>query len=202
MLMLKKFKSFFNKPKGKGKKRKIIISAGLAWGLVFGQAQAKDNGFLPGAEAFPTPPLSRPTSNNRGYFATSSGSGSPKKGPNGNSDPSVNFNAKPKSAHQIKPQSWVPTSQNNQNKKKKSSTKKISGFEFILDKNGNPILLVENENGTRTFVEYDQVLNKYYHHDVFGLNAPKNFDASYAQSLPLKEKLEYLKKKQCQKKMS
>jgi len=54
---------------------------------------------LPGVNAFPTQPLSRLTPNNRGYFATnsSSGSGSPKKNPSGNSNPSVDFNAKPKS---------------------------------------------------------------------------------------------------------
>jgi hypothetical protein len=57
-------------------------------------ANAKDSGFLAGAEGFtpPPPPLSRLAPNNPGYFGskTASSSGEPKKSPGNNSgdDPS------------------------------------------------------------------------------------------------------------------
>ena len=61
--------------------------------------------------------------------------------------------------------------------KKKTSA---SGFEFTLNKDGNPVLRVDSSDGSRIFVPYDQVLEKYYHLDVFGLEGPKDFDADYA----------------------
>ena len=71
----------------KGLKR-FVLSVKLALIITFGflsPADAKDSGFLPGADGF-TPPLSRPAPNNQGYFGskTTSSSGAPKKDPNGN----------------------------------------------------------------------------------------------------------------------
>ena len=75
--------------------------------------------------------------------------------------------------------------------KKKTSA---SGFEFTLNKDGNPVLRVDSSDGSRIFVPYAQTLEKYYHMDVFGLEGPKNFDSNYAQSLGLEERRAYLKK--------
>jgi len=94
--------------------RRFLISLKLAVILTFSlvsPADAKDNGFLTGADGF-TPPLSRPAPNNYGYFGsktTSSSSGAPKKGPNGSPSANSNVDAKPKFAHQINLQSRIPT---------------------------------------------------------------------------------------------
>ena len=132
------------------------------------------------------------------------GAGSPNPGSSSGSNPNSNSNPSSKNGNSLSPRissvnstqipKDVPGSQYLLGKKKKPSSETIGGFEFTLDKNRNPVLIVKNENGSRSFVEYDQVLNKYYHNNVFGLKGPKNFDADYARSLPLKEKLEYLEK--------
>ena len=72
----------------KGLKRFVLLVK-LALIITFGLSSptdAKDSGFLPGADGF-TPPPSRSAPNNQGYFGsktTSSSSGVPKKDPNGN----------------------------------------------------------------------------------------------------------------------
>lgn len=41
--------------------------------------------------------------------------------------------------------------------------KKYGGFEYKLDKNGNPILRVETKTGSEALLTYKQSLEKYYH---------------------------------------
>ena len=72
--------------------------------------------------------------------------------------------------------------------------KKYGGFEYKLDKNGNPILRVETKTGSEVLVTYEQSLEKYYHEDVYNLKKPKGYDAEHAQSLNRKDRIEYLKK--------
>jgi hypothetical protein len=72
--------------------------------------------------------------------------------------------------------------------------KKYGGFEYKLDKNGNPILRVETKTGSEVLVTYEQSLEKYYHEDVYNLKKPKGYDAEHAKSLNRKDRIEYLKK--------
>jgi hypothetical protein len=72
--------------------------------------------------------------------------------------------------------------------------KKYGGFEYKIDKNGNPILRVETKTGSEALFTYDQSLEKYYHEDVYNLKKPKGYDAEHAKSLNRKDRIEYLKK--------
>jgi hypothetical protein len=73
--------------------------------------------------------------------------------------------------------------------------KKYGGFEYKLDKNGNPILRVETKTGSEALITYEQSLEKYYHEDVYNLKKPKGYDAEHAKSLNRKDRIEYLKKR-------
>ena len=72
--------------------------------------------------------------------------------------------------------------------------KKYGGFEYKLDKNGNPILRVETKTGSEVLVTYEQSLEKYYHEDIYNLKKPKGYDVEHAKSLNRKDRIEYLKK--------
>jgi predicted nucleic acid-binding protein len=72
--------------------------------------------------------------------------------------------------------------------------KKYGGFAYKLDKNDNPILKVNTKSGSEVLLTYDQVLQKYHHHDVYNLEPPKTFDAKEAKSLEPKDRIEYVQK--------
>jgi len=72
--------------------------------------------------------------------------------------------------------------------------KKYGGFEYKLDKNGNPILRTDTITGSEAIFPYDKTLEKYYHEDVYNLKKPKGYDANYAKSLKHKDRIEYLKR--------
>jgi hypothetical protein len=78
--------------------------------------------------------------------------------------------------------------------KEKTSDKNIlyGGFDYILDKNRNPILEIITENGDKVIIPYDQSEAKYYHENLYDLQPPSDFDAKKARNLEPKERVKYI----------
>lgn len=68
-----------------------------------------------------------------------------------------------------------------------------AGFDYILDRNDNPILKVKGPEGVEILISYDKSLEKYYHQDVYNLDKPAGFDGEHARRLAPKERIEYSK---------
>ena len=68
-------------------------------------------------------------------------------------------------------------------------------FDYILDENGNPNLIIPMKDGTIRRIEFNQTRNKWYHADIFpNISAPEGFDKKDLKDLKYRDKLKYLKK--------
>jgi hypothetical protein len=159
-------------------------------------ADAKDNGFLPGADGF-TPPLSRPVPNNHGYFGskTTSSSGAPKKDPNGNGTPQ---NSAMKKDSQPTPTSYQHLSQTSKKKNKQCSLedeqKSRQAEKELEDKRGKRIeAVIAQKSECRYFLDDVQARDKFIHAPDFGVKIPESFDLEDAKSLSYQDRLKYLR---------
>jgi len=176
--------------KDKSKIIMVVICLGVL--LIFGNAEsveAKDNGFLPGAEGF-TPPISRPLRRNYGLFDSktpSSSSGEPKKDPYSNSEINSDSNEnRPKSTnleHHFYSQEEISDDETED--------------ECPLSEESNRIKIGVTKDGTFVHVEASKMRDKSHHIDDFiDLKDLKGkFDINYVKTLSYEDRLEYVRNK-------
>ncbi len=175
----------------KGLKR-FVLSVKLALIITFGflsPADAKDSGFLPGADGF-TPPLSRPAPNNQGYFGsktTNSSSVAPKKDPNGNG---ASQNPAMKKDSQATPTSHHDLSATSKKKNKQCSLKdeqkrkSRQAEKELKNKRGKRIkAIIVQKSDCRYFLGDAQARDKFLHAPDFGVKVPESFSLEHAISL-------------------
>lgn len=67
-------------------------------------------------------------------------------------------------------------------------------FEYELDKNGKPILIVQTRDGTIRRVEFEQTRDKYYHEDIFAnATPPAGFNNKDVRGKDYFDRLAYLR---------
>ena len=67
-------------------------------------------------------------------------------------------------------------------------------FDFELDKNGNPTLIIPMKDGSIRRIKFDQTRDKWYHEDLFpNLLAPDGFDNQAVRDLEYSDRLAYLR---------
>ena len=67
-------------------------------------------------------------------------------------------------------------------------------FDFELDENGNPTLIIPMKDGSIRRIEFDQTRDKWYHEDLFpNISAPDGFDNQAVRDLKYSDRLAYLK---------
>lgn len=185
----------------KGLKR-FVLSVKLALIITFGLSSptdAKDSGFLPGADGF-TPPLSRPAPNNKGYFGsktTSSSSGAPKKDPNGTG---TSQNPAMKKDSQATPTSHHDLSATSKKKNKECSLKdeqkrkSRQAEKELKNKRGKRIkAIIAQKSDCRYFLGDAQARDKFLHAPDFGVKVPESFSLEHAMSLSYEDRLNYLR---------
>ncbi|NES79940.1 hypothetical protein [Okeania sp. SIO1H4] len=68
-------------------------------------------------------------------------------------------------------------------------------FDYELDKNGRPVLLVPIKDNTVRRVEFDQTRDKFYHEDLFpNISPPDGFNNKAVRALEYPDRLAYLRK--------
>ena len=78
---------------------------------------------------------------------------------------------------------------------KKSIRRVKINFDYELDKNGNPKLLIPMKDGGTRRIEFDQTRDKWYHEDIFSnISPPDGFDNQAVRDLDHSDKLDYLRK--------
>jgi hypothetical protein len=67
-------------------------------------------------------------------------------------------------------------------------------FNFELDENGNPTLIIPMKDGSIRRIEFDQTRDKWYHEDLFpNISAPDGFDNQAVRDLTHSDRLAYLR---------
>lgn len=67
-------------------------------------------------------------------------------------------------------------------------------FDFELDENGNPTLIIPMKDGSIRRIEFDQTRDKWYHEDLFpNISAPDGFDNQAVRDLKYSDRLAYLR---------
>ena len=67
-------------------------------------------------------------------------------------------------------------------------------FDYELDQNGKPILIIPMKDGSIRRVEFDQTRDKWYHEDLFpDIVAPDGFDNQAVRDLEYSDRLAYLR---------
>jgi len=67
-------------------------------------------------------------------------------------------------------------------------------FDFELDENGNPTLIIPMKDGSIRRIEFDQTRDKWYHEDRFpNISAPDGFDNQAVRDLKYLDRLAYLR---------
>lgn len=67
-------------------------------------------------------------------------------------------------------------------------------FDFELDENGNPTLIIPMKDGSTRRIEFDQTRDKWYHEDLFpNISAPDGFDNQAVRDLKYSDRLAYLR---------
>jgi hypothetical protein len=67
-------------------------------------------------------------------------------------------------------------------------------FDFELDENGNPTLIIPMKDGSIRRIEFDQTRDKWYHEDLFpNISAPDGFDNQAVRDLKHSDRLAYLR---------
>lgn len=169
----------------KGLKR-FVLSVKLALIITFGLSSptdAKDSGFLPGADGF-TPPLSRPAPNNQGYFGskTTSSSGAPKKDPNGNGTSHHDLSATSKKKNK------QCSLKDEQKRKSRQAEKELK------NKRGKRIkAILVQKSDCRYFLGDAQARDKFLHAPDFDVKVPESFSLEHAMSLSYEDRLNYLR---------
>ena len=68
-------------------------------------------------------------------------------------------------------------------------------FDYELDKNGNPTLLIPMKDGGTRRIEFDHPRDKWYHEDISpNISPPDGFDNQAVRDLDHSDKLDYLRK--------
>lgn len=68
-------------------------------------------------------------------------------------------------------------------------------FEYELDKNNKPILIVPMKNGSFRRVEFDQTRDTWYHKDVFpNISTPDGYNHKIVKTLNYRDRLAYLRR--------
>ena len=86
-------------------------------------------------------------------------------------------------------------SETEKEKSEDKSPKKFNvDFDFELDKNGKPLLIVPMRDGSIRRVAFDQTRDKYYHEDLFpDITTPDGFDNKAVRKLEYSDRLAYLR---------
>lgn len=67
-------------------------------------------------------------------------------------------------------------------------------FDFELDENGNPTLIIPMKDGSIRRIEFDQTRDKWYHEDLFpNISAPDGFDNQAVRDLKYSDRLAWLR---------
>lgn len=67
-------------------------------------------------------------------------------------------------------------------------------FDFELDQNGKPTLIIPIKDGTIRRIEFDQTRNKWYHADLFpSISAPDGFNNRAVRDMKYPDRLAYLR---------
>lgn len=68
-------------------------------------------------------------------------------------------------------------------------------FDFELDENGNPTLIIPMKDGSIRRIEFGQTRDKWYHEDLFpNISAPDVYDNQAVRDLKYLDRLDYLRK--------
>ena len=198
--------SFFYYYRKSGKFRKSVKSASLA-ALIFlsfsPESQAKS------ADAFNNQQQQRTrSSRDSGIFnrKSSSDSGSGPGKQNGSDDSGMPKFSQIESVDQTKARldnidqyiNNMEESSDSETEQNQCSIKPPGKFEvdfdFELDKNGNPTLIIPMKDGGIRRIEFGQTRDKYYHEDLFpNISAPDGFDNQAVQDLKHSDRLAYLR---------
>lgn len=183
----------------KGLKR-FVLSVKLALIIIFSLSSpvdAKDSGFLPGADGF-APPPSRPAPSNSGYFGsktTSSSSGAPKKDPNGNGtsqNPGMKKDSQATSHHHLFATSKKKNKQCSLKEEQKRKSRQAE--KELKNKRGKRIkAIIAQKSDRRYFLGDAQARDKFLHAPDFGVKVPESFDLEHAKSLSYQDRLKYLR---------
>nr|UDP55519.1 hypothetical protein orf238b [Schizostauron trachyderma] len=173
--------------------RRFLISLKLAVIITFSlvsPADAKDNGFLPGADAWSNKPsISRPLRRNYGLFdsKTTSSSGEPKKDPYSNSEINSDSNEnRPKSTNL----------EHHFYSQEKTSDDETED-ECPLSEESNRIKTGVTKDGTFVHVEASKMRDKSHHIDDFIdlKDLEGKFNIDYVKTLSYEDRLEYVRNK-------
>ena len=174
--------------------KRIMVVIFLEVLIVFGNvkpADAKDNGFLTGADAWSNKPsISRPLRRNYGLFdskTTSSSSGEPKKDPYSNSEINSDSNEnRPKS-----------TNLEHHFYSQEETSDDETEDECPLSEESNRIKTGVTKDGTFVHVEASKMRDKSHHIDDFIdlKDLEGKFNIDYVKTLSYEDRLEYVRNK-------